>query len=358
MSILSRYIATFYLRIISLCLGSFVSIYLVIDFLEKIDRFTQKHGSPVHIALFFLCKIPEIISQVIPMAVLMGTLLTLGLLSRNSEIIAMKGSGISLIKISAPILIIGFCFSILTILSNEFVVPKTSQQMKYIEQVLIGKKSYNTFFRRNNIWYREDNLILQAKLFDPATNTLSGITIWNTGPNSLPLSRIDAKKAVIAANGWDLYDVSSKKFTGNVLDSAEQLTQMPIKIGLRANDLKVVDSANTMGLSELYRYVEKLRKGGYDPTHFIAQMHAKISLPFASLIMAFLGIPFSLRSGRSSGIAMGVAASIGIGFTYFIINSILVSFGQTGVLSPFISAWAANLIFAGTGIWLAMTVND
>jgi lipopolysaccharide export system permease protein len=74
--------------------------------------------------------------------------------------------------------------------------------------------------------------------------------------------------------------------------------------------------------------------------------------------MAFLGIPFSLRSGRSSGIAMGVAASIGIGFTYFIFNSILVSFGQTGVLSPLISAWAANLIFAATGIWLAMTVND
>jgi lipopolysaccharide export system permease protein len=359
MSTLSRYIAALYLKLIGLCLGSFVAIYLVIDFLEKIDRFTQKQGSLLHIVLFFLCKIPEIISQVIPMAVLMATLLTLGLLARNNEITAMKGSGISLPRMSAPILTIALCFSLLTILVNEFVVPRTYHQMKYIEQVLIGKQSYNTFFRQNNIWYREENLILQAKIFDPTTNTLSGITIWNTEANSLPVGRLDAKKAVIGQDGWQLYNVSSKGFTEHALTRNDQIEQMPIRLGLKADDLKVVDkSANNMGFLQLYRYAEKLSKGGYDPTRYLAQMHAKISLPFASLIMAFLGIPFSLRGGRTSGIAMGIGASLGIGFTYFIINSILVSFGQTGVLSPAISAWAANFIFAGSGIWLAMTTND
>jgi lipopolysaccharide export system permease protein len=73
--------------------------------------------------------------------------------------------------------------------------------------------------------------------------------------------------------------------------------------------------------------------------------------------MAFLGIPFALRSGRTSGIAVGIGISLGIGFCYFAINAVLLSLGQAGILSPFVSAWAANFIFAGIGVWLAMTVN-
>ena len=112
-----------------------------------------------------------------------------------------------------------------------------------------------------------------------------------------------------------------------------------------------------MGILALNSYCKKLRKGGYDPTRYLAQMHSRISLPFSSLIMAFLGIPFALRGGRSSGIALGIAISLAIGFSYFIINSTLLSFGQAGVISPIISAWAANSIFASLGVWLAMTIN-
>jgi lipopolysaccharide export system permease protein len=86
-------------------------------------------------------------------------------------------------------------------------------------------------------------------------------------------------------------------------------------------------------------------------------MHSKLSLPFACLIMAFLGIPFALRGGRTSGIALGIGLSLAIGFAYFIINAILISFGQTDVLSPLISAWAANFIFALSAIWLTLTLH-
>jgi len=74
--------------------------------------------------------------------------------------------------------------------------------------------------------------------------------------------------------------------------------------------------------------------------------------------MAFLGIPFSLRSSRSSGIARGVGISLAIGFLYTIINSVILSFGQAGVLPPVVAAWATNFIFLMAGIWLALTVES
>lgn len=358
MNIISRYIAAAYLRIFGLCVAAFVAIYLVIDFLEKIGRFLRFQPLWTDVIQYFLLKVPEIVTQVLPLAVLMATLLTLGMLSRNSEITAMRGCGVSLGMISAPILAIACLMSLLTIISNEFLLPETYSRMRYVEQVSIRKKSANTFFRQNNIWHKDGATILKARLFDPAHQTLRGITLWQFAEGLRPIKRIDADGGVWDGRTWTLQKVTVRDIARGGVTPATKAEALPVALNLTVDDLKVVDKyADNMGFLRLREYIRKLRKGGYETTRYEAQMHAKISLPFASLIMAFLGIPFALRGGRSSGIALGIGASIAIGFIYFIINSMLISFGQTGLLPPLVSAWAANLIFALTGIWLAMTVN-
>jgi lipopolysaccharide export system permease protein len=356
--ILSNYIASTYLKILGLCISAGVSIYLVIDFLEKIGRFTRSHAELKHIALFFLYEIPEIAVQVTPLAVLMATLLTLGGLSRSSEITAMRGCGISLKRITAPILAIAFAISIATLFANEVLTPACYARTQYIQQVLIEKKSLNTFFRLQNIWYREESSILQARLFDPNTWTLKGITLWQMGNGMQPARRIEAGQGTFGNNRWILKDVVVWGFANGNVVRTDKVNELSVPLGLRIADLKILEKgADNMGILALRRYCDKLLKGGYDPTRYLAQMHSRLSLPFASLIMAFLGVPFALRGGRSSGIALGIAISLAIGFIYFIINSMVLSFGQAGVLPPIVSAWAANFIFAALGVWLAMTVN-
>jgi lipopolysaccharide export system permease protein len=359
MKILNRYIAATYSRMMVLCLSSFITIYLVIDFLEKINRFTRAHGSPYYIALFFLYKIPEIISQVMPLGVLMATLLSLGALSRNSEIVAMRGCGISLRKITSPILIIAFLLSLITFFSDEIVVANTSREMKYIQDVLIEGKSPNAFFRQDNIWYKERNLVMQAKLFNPSTQTLEGVTLWQITGGMHPSKRIEAEKCVWNGKSWMLKDAVTRYIVeGNIVRTARD-ANTPVDLGLRLSDLRILDKhADTIGFFKLKRYCKNLRKSGYDPTRYEALMHSKISLAFASFIMAFLGIPFVMKGGRSSGIAFGIGLSIIIGFAYYVTNSILLSFGQTGVLPPVIAAWAANFIFGASAIWLTMTLNN
>ena len=131
------------------------------------------------------------------------------------------------------------------------------------------------------------------------------------------------------------------------------------KINLMPSDLKVVaKSAEEMGFTDLRRYCNAISEKGYDATSYRTVMHAKISLPFAALIMAFLGIPFSFRDGRSGGIGVGIAISIVIGFSYFVINALILSLGQQGALPPVVAAWAANLLFAGAGLWFTLTLDS
>lgn len=358
MTVLSRYIAATFLKLLALTVSSFVAIYLIIDFLEKIRRFSRADSNPEYIVIFFLYKIPAIINQIMPLAILMSTLLTLGILSRSSEIVAMQSCGISLKRIAKPLLVIAFVLSIFTFFSNEAIIPNTSQQLKYIDEVLIQGKNPSTFFRLNNIWYRDKNYILQARLFIPTTWTLKGVTLWQTTDEMQPIKRLEAENGTWNGHQWTLENVVVKSFNGGRVTETKKIAFLPIALQLKINDLKVWDkNADDMGYFKLKQYTEKLRKAGYDATRYQAQMYAKISMPFACLIMAFVGIPFSLRSGRSSGIALGIGLSIGIGFAYFIINAILISLGGTGVLPPLVAAWAANFIFALSAIWMTLTMH-
>jgi lipopolysaccharide export system permease protein len=359
MRILTRYVAKAYLRMLALCLGAFIAIYLVVDFMEKIARFTRSGAHWYHIALFFVAKTPEIVSQAAPLTVLMATLLTLGTLSMNSELTAMRGCGIGLARITAPILAIAILISILTLCLGELVLPRSYAERTYIQEVLIEKKSPSMYFRQHNIWHREEGAILRASLFDPDTRSLKGITLWELKDGTEPVRRTDAASGVLDEHGWVFQDAVVRQFQGGEVSSTRKFASLEVPLKLKPEDLKVLGKySDGMTIAELKSYCAKLKAGGYDPTRYLAQMHSRFSLPFGCAIMAFLGIPFALRGGRSSGIAFGIGLSLGIGFLYVIVNSVIISFGQIGLLPPVVAAWATNFIFLLVGIWLSLTLDN
>jgi len=359
MKTLNRYLIRTYLSATTTCLAAFISIYLVVDFLERFRKFSRADAHASDIFLYFLCKIPEIIFQIAPMAVLMGTILAIGTLAKNSEITAMRSSGVSLFQLGRPFLATAAGISLLLLFMQEFITPIANEKMNYIEQVVVKKRGPAAFFRQDNIWLRDGNLILQAKIFNPETSTLKGITIWEIGAGFRPVSRIDALSGTPAQGGWQLSGTRKTYFSDSgTVDSSSSRNSLFAKLDLVAADLKdVARSAEDMGFSDLRRYCKTISETGYDATRYLTLLYSKISLPFAALVMAFVGIPFSLRDGRSGGAGVGVGVSIAIGFSYFIINSLLLSLGQAGAIPPIIAAWTANIIFAAAGLWFTLTID-
>jgi lipopolysaccharide export system permease protein len=214
-------------------------------------------------------------------------------------------------------------------------------------------------FKRNNIWFRSDAMILQAQLFEPVEKTLRGVIIWQLDAVMNPLGRIDAESAVFMNDRWQLKKAIIKDFSKGQGFTMQSVPTMDIALKLRIDDLKVLDrNADNLSYRKLKEYADNLRNGGYQAFRYLTMMHAKLSAPFAAFVMVVLGIPFALRSSRSGGIALGIGASVGIGFAYFVVNAILLSYGRSGVLPPVVAAWGANLIFVLGGVWLSMTVKN
>ena len=359
MSILNRYIAAAWLRLLALCLGSFVSVYLVLDMMDKIPRFVRSGAAARDMVIFFVCKLPEMVGQTASFSILMATLLTLGLFSRNSEIIAMRSCGISLLRISLPMLALGLAASLLLLVNAELVVPHSYARMEYIERVVIKKQGENAVFKRNNIWFRSGAMIVQARLFEPGEKTLKSVIIWTIDPSMNPLARIDAESAEFSNGRWTLKKVVTKDFIPGAGFTMRTAPSMEIALNLKIDDLKVLDNnADNLSYGKLKEYADNLRRAGYHAFRYLTMMHAKLSAPFAAFVMVVLGIPFALRSSRSGGIALGIGASIAIGFAYFVVNAVLLSYGRSGVLPPVVAAWGANLLFVMGGVWLAMTAKN
>ena len=358
MSIIDRYIGRTWLRLLLLCLSGFVGIYLVIDLIEKIPRFLRAGGAAGDILQYFIWKLPEMVSRTATFSILMATLLTLGVLSRDSEIIALRSCGVSLLRMSFPMLTLGFVASVLLLVNAELILPQSYAHTEMIDRIKIRKKGERVTFKRNNIWFRSNSMILQARVFEPVTRTLSGIVVWSVDAAMNPVSRIDADSAVYRDGRWLLHAATSRSFLTPAGYAPQAVQALPLDLRLKVEDLQVLDvDADNMSIRSLKEYADNLRRGGYQAYRYLTLMHTKIASPFAALIMVLLGIPFALRNSRSGGIAMGIGASIAIGFAYFVFNAVLLSYGRSGVLTPVIAAWGANVLFAMSGIWLAMTVK-
>jgi lipopolysaccharide export system permease protein len=194
-STLQRYVQREFLKIFLICFSGLLSTYFLVEFFQNVDLFLD-YPSPVRYKmLYFLLKMPQFIYHVTPVAVLVSVLITLGILNRNRELIAVKSSGIMLYHVCYPLVLWGLIISGLVFINNEFVVPHTERQKNFIKNVRIKGRPMRSVFRQNRVWYYgEDNTIFNIQLLDPAEEKLEGVTVFRFDPSHSRLrERVDAR---------------------------------------------------------------------------------------------------------------------------------------------------------------------
>jgi len=130
-------------------------------------------------------------------------------------------------------------------------------------------------------------------------------------------------------------------------------------VQIRPADLSAAAvNVKEMTFRELHEYTRELRKKGRADLEAEVDMHARISYPFAGVVMVLFGIPFSLRTERSGKLALGVGVSIFVGFVFWILFSLGVALGHGGKLPPAVSAWVVNLLAGAVGLYLVLSVRQ
>jgi len=358
-SVLPLYISKEFIIIFLLAICAFNVIYLVIDFFESVDKFLE-HNASMGLALrYYLLKIPMITFQTLPLAVLLSTLVTLGILSRHMEIIAMKASGISLYRITRPIILISLLIAFINFFGNEYLVPYAYRKSEHIMNVQVRKHDQKLSFKNLNIWYRDDSKIYNFHAFDPQRNTLKGITVYLFDKDFQLLQRVDAHDAVWEKDRWTFNDVTIRNFREKQSMTIENHRRMDFFMGITPETLRKVEKdTEEMGYGELKRYVRRLQKAGYDATKYIVDLEVKLSFPFVNLIMVLIGIPFALKTGRAGGFATGVGISVAVGLTYYVLVSVSQALGHSGILPPLLSAWSPHLLFGGAGLVILLSIRQ
>jgi lipopolysaccharide export system permease protein len=308
--------------------------------------FLSNHASVIQMATYFLFSVPMIISLILPAAVLLATLMTYSNLSKYSEITAMKANGISLYRMSSPVLIFAAVIAVSLFYFSELITPAALQKTENIVIVEVQKQKALGFFKQNEIWYHSDNAIYNFKMFDVTANILRGVTINYINPDFTLKMRIDAERAEWKDGHWIFYNLLLTRFDGNNSPVLEWSKQKIIDLPEKPNDFKIMQKdAEKMGFFDLRKYIRKIQGEGYDATRYLVDLHGKIAFPFVTLILVIIGISFSLRQERHGGVMQSLGIGIVIGFSYWIVHAFSMSLGRSGILPAILSAWLANIIF-------------
>ena len=351
MTILTKYFAKEFTRLFFLCLCTFVLMYLLVDFIERSNTFLRHEAAPADVLMYFVYKIPMIMFQTIPAAVLLSTVLTLVIKAKNMEIVAMMASGISIFTIAAPFLIISAIISASAFAINEYVVPYSNAKVTYIEQVNIKGKEATVGFKIKQAWYRSKDGIYDIDTYYPPKKMMKGVKIYFMDNKFKLVRRIDAERAQWMNNGWVFYNGTDRYFKDAVETFQQPFEAMPIPLPETPDDFAVAEKpTDEMSFRELNRYIDKVKLENVDVRKYRVDLYGKISFSLVSLVMSLLGIPFSLRTDRQGGLAAGVGLSLVISVAYWLVMSAFLSLGHSGRLPPFFSACGSHVIFIAVGM--------
>ena len=367
MSLLHRYVLKRFIYCYALSATGLIGIFLVVDFFERVDEFIRRDVPYSDLVFYFIYKIPGIAFYMAPQAVLLATVITLAVLARDNEIVAMKAGGVGIVGITLPILGAAVVVALLVLASNEYLAPIATKKMNYIFKVKVqGQQTYGDTYVGEDpfakqLWFvAKDKAIWNIRQFDPEEGRISDARIFYRFDNGLIRKRIDVKEVVWNGTHWEFVDGFLRTFDQEGNGTTEYFEKKIIPVLETPDDFvrNIIIHSDEMSLRELYKEIQEMTLEGKDTLKYRVEFHQKISYPFISIVLALLAIPLSLRSSRHGGVLFCVGINLAMGFVFSFLYAMGVSLGFGGFFSPLFAAWGPFILFSSLGFYLLFTLDS
>ena len=343
-SLIDRYIARLFLGFFLGGLLVFVSLYLSFDLISALSRFDVDMSVLLR---YYGYSLPEIIYQMIPLSALLGTVFTLSTMNRANELIVLYSSGVSLARISAPILVIVGAISVLSYWMGDRILPAFAQKKNYVYFVEIKKKpSLYSTVKTNKIWYRSRNILFNIQTLKANINGAQGLAMYYFSDDWRLIQLIKAKEVSMNGEEWQLSNGTVTVFAQETsFPLTKQFQKKSIIMSKDAGDLGASsNSADVLNNSQLKKFVRQNKKAGLDTARYEVDLHAKFAFAFAAFVMSFLGIPFSLTRPRAGGAIVNAGICLGLTFLYWSLYSSFITLGRHNYFPPILAAWSPNIL--------------
>jgi LPS export ABC transporter permease LptG len=353
--IVDRYLVREYVTFMGIGLAVAAALFIVIDLLKTLDKYLRVKPPLVYILEHFAYRLPAALHDGLPVVMLVATIFLFLTLSRYHELTALKAAGVSLYRVSAPVLGVGLVVAIGAGLFQELALPVLNERGEEVDRVKIRGQAPRHLQSRQRLWVRSaDTRFYRVELLNPGTNDLYGVTILELDREFRLTGRLDARRAHWTAGGWELSDGAYREIgpEGKVQTVPFGWTALDLKEELE-DFLRIQKPVSTMSFWELRDYIGQLEAAGFQIRKYLVELYSKLSFPLVNLVMVLVAIPFALQSPRG-GRLVGIGLAIVIMAGYLVVHYVALAFARADLLPPLIAAWTANVVFVGIGVSLLL----
>ncbi|PWT83871.1 MAG: hypothetical protein C5B57_05950 [Blastocatellia bacterium] len=370
--LLDLYVARQYLRIFGLALVGLLGLFYISTFMDLADKLFRGTATTGMLLRYFYFATPQFIYYIIPMAALVATLVVIGLLTKNSELIVMRACGVSLYRSVLPLILFAIAFSGILFQLQERVLANTNRKAEALRHVIRGFPA-QTFDVLERQWIvGSEGDLYHYQYFDPRDNRFSRLTIFDIDSQSWGLASLTyaneaapASDDVAADNGISMWQARQgwvRQFSGQrrsgvrTVASYSPFATRTVQLEVPSYFKSDTPDADRMTYGQLKRYIVQLRLSGFHVVPYMVQLQRKVAFPFVTLIMTLLAVPLAVTIGRS-GALYGIGVALVLAIVYWMTLSVFGAVGAGGLISPVLAAWAPNILFSAVAAYMMLTVR-
>ena len=356
-SLLDRYVAKQYLKLVSLSFVGLLGIFYISTFVDLSDKLFKGETTALRILEYFWYATPQFVYFVLPISALVATLVTVGLLTKTSELTVMKACGISLYRASFPLLFFSVLWSGVLFSMSESVLADANRKAVELRRIIRGGSPQYVDVLNRRWLMAPGGTIYHYTHFDPNNIALHDVTAYRFAESEWRMVERTFADVAQYDEGWQARDVWTREFTANRTPAAFS-TSHQLEVPFTAPEQFATErpQADRMNYRELDRYIVDLSASGVDVVALRVELQRKLSFPLVTLILTLIAVPFAVTTGKH-GALYGVGIGIVLALSYWVVISIFSAIGSAGLLTPLLAAWAPNVLFGGSAIYLLLAVR-
>ncbi|MCB2079167.1 MAG: LPS export ABC transporter permease LptG [Novosphingobium sp.] len=329
-----------------------IMLVMVLQLLDLLGESGQILGYPGNgegeLLTYVSLRAPQLVARFLPYSVLLATIITLVTLNQNSEVIAMKASGMSAHQVLAPLFLSALAVSLLSFVFNERIVTRATATLEAWSAVDYGPIPTDSGVR-SNVYLRDGNNILMAASVENSGDAMvmTNVTWYRRDAKGMIVEEVRSPRATYAGPGWKLE--LPKRFE---VASTTKDTPLSITVARGISPSQVVISkvdADSQNIFELSQSIDALKAAGRRTSELEAAWWHKLSGPLSAVLMPLLGAVAGFGLARSGQLLIRATIGMALGFAYFVIDNAALAMGNFGGYPPMIAAWAPFVLFALLG---------
>jgi LPS export ABC transporter permease LptF/LPS export ABC transporter permease LptG len=353
--LLDIYLLRSFLYYFFLLTVGFILLFEVFTFFELLDDIAQHRTRLLEVVSYFIYFASYLFYQLAPLAALVAVLVTLGVMTKNNELVAFKAGGISLYRISLPLLLAGMMLAGALVVLDDTYLPYANQRQDALRNQIKGRPA-QTYYQPRRQWiFGEQSKVYNYEFFDPDRQLFGNLNVFELDSATFEIRRRvyaarahwDNQQSVwILESGWlrDFNHGQVSHYQPFLAYALKELNEPPTYFN------REVRQSYQMTWWELKQYIGDLRQAGFDVARLSVQLQKKLSFPLIAPIIILLAIPFSILVGTRGAIG-GLATGVGIAIVYWAASALTEAMGSVGQLPPLLAGWAPDTIFGFLGLY-------